>query len=226
MPFFGQERLVISEATTSLDAPEYRKAVAAIQQATRADGIDALMDRHTLDAIVAPTTGPAWLTDHIRGDRFDGGDSAGTAAIAGYPDISVPMGLVSGLPVGLSFFGRAWSEPTLIRIAYAYEQATKRRQPPTLRGDARVDRFAGQPKTRVARGLQRRRPPSHALAQKVRPARRRQRLPAAHAIDQLTTIFASQSGEADAAAWTLLHGRSPERRARHGRGGGQRRACS
>ena len=132
MPFFGQERLVISEATTSLDAPEYRKAVAAIQRATRADGIDALMDRHSLDAIVAPTTGPAWLTDHIRGDRFDGGDSAGTAAIAGYPDISVPMGVVSGLPVGISFFGRAWSEPTLIRIAYAYEQATRRRQPPTF----------------------------------------------------------------------------------------------
>jgi amidase len=130
MPFFGQERLVMSEATTSLDAPEYRTAVAAIQRATRADGIDALMDRHQLDAIVAPTAGPAWLTDHIRGDRFDGGDSAGTAAIAGYPDISVPMGLVSGLPVGLSFFGRAWSEPTLLKIAYAYEQATKRREPP------------------------------------------------------------------------------------------------
>jgi amidase len=132
MPFFGQERLVISEATTSLDAPEYLRAVAAIQRATRADGIDALMDRHQLHAIVAPTAGPAWLTDHIRGDRFDGGDSAGTAAIAGYPDISVPMGLVSGLPVGLSFFGRAWSEPTLLTIAYAYEQATKRRQPPTF----------------------------------------------------------------------------------------------
>jgi amidase len=129
--YFGQERLRISEATTGLDAPEYRQAVAAIQKATRADGIDAVMDRHRLDALVAPTTGPAWLIDHIRGDRFDGGDSAGTAAIAGYPDITVPMGLVAGLPVGISFFGRAWSEPTLLTIAYAYEQATKKRAEPT-----------------------------------------------------------------------------------------------
>ena len=130
MPFFGQERLVISEATSSLEAPEYRQAVTTIQRATRADGIDALMDRHRLDAIVAPTMGPAWPTDHVLGDRLDGGSSAGPAAIAGYPDISVPMGVVSGLPVGISFFGRAWSEPTLIKIAYAYEQATKARQAP------------------------------------------------------------------------------------------------
>ena len=101
-----------------------------IQRLTRAEGIDAVMSQHRLDAIVAPTTGPAWLTDHIVGDRFDGGDSAGPAAIAGYPDITVPMGSVSGLPVGISFFGRAWSEPMLLRIAYAYEQATKRREPP------------------------------------------------------------------------------------------------
>jgi amidase len=129
--YFGQERLVISEATTGLDAPEYRRAVATIQRATRQDGIDAVMAEHRLDALAAPTTGPAWLIDHVRGDRFDGGDSAGTAAIAGYPDISVPMGLVAGLPVGISFFGRAWSEPTLLKIAYAYEQATKRREAPT-----------------------------------------------------------------------------------------------
>ena len=104
--------------------------MSAIQRATRADGIDALMDRHKLDAIAAPTMGPAWPTDHVLGDRLDGGSSAGPAAIAGYPDISVPMGQVAGLPVGISFFGRAWSEPTLIRIAYAYEQATKMRRPP------------------------------------------------------------------------------------------------
>lgn len=131
--YFGQERLRISEATTSLDDPAYVKALAAIQRHTRQDGIDALMAAHRLDAIVAPTAGPAWLIDHIRGDRFDGGDSAGTAAIAGYPDISVPMGLVAGLPVGISFFGRAWSEPTLLKIAYAYEQATKRREPPAFK---------------------------------------------------------------------------------------------
>jgi amidase len=132
MPYFGQERLVMSEATGSLDDPVYRKAVATIQRMSRADGIDAVMDRLRLDALVAPTTAPAWLTDHVRGDRFDGGDSAGTAAIAGYPDVTVPMGLVAGLPVGVSFFGRAWSEPTLLKIAYGYEQATHRREPPTF----------------------------------------------------------------------------------------------
>lgn len=132
LPYFGQERLVMSQATTSLDDPAYRQAVATVQRMTRADGIDAVMAQHSLDALVAPTSAPAWLIDHIRGDRFDGGDSAGTAAIAGYPDITVPMGHVSGLPVGVSFFGRAWSEPVLLRVAYAYEQATKRRQPPTF----------------------------------------------------------------------------------------------
>ena len=132
MPFFGQERLIASEARGPLTEPEYLDAVRTIQRLARQEGIDLLMDQHRLDAIVAPTQGPAWLTDHIRGDRFDGGDSAGPAAIAGYPDISVPMGFVSGLPVGLSFFGRAWSEPVLLRIAYAFEQATNHRRPPAF----------------------------------------------------------------------------------------------
>ncbi len=131
MPYFGQERLIESNATTGLDDPRYLEALATVRRWTRTEGIDALMAQHDLDAIVAPTAGPAWLIDHVRGDRFDGGDSAGTAAIAGYPDITVPMGFVAGLPVGVSFFGRAWSEPTLFKIAYAYEQATHRRQPPT-----------------------------------------------------------------------------------------------
>ncbi|MGH9324415.1 MAG: amidase [Vicinamibacteria bacterium] len=130
MPFFGQERLIASEETGSLTDPAYLDAVRTIQRFTRAEGIDALMDEHQLNAIVAPTGGPAWLTDHIIGDRLDGGFSAGPAAIAGYPDITVPMGNLSGLPIGISFFGRAWSEPTLLKIAYAYEQASKRREPP------------------------------------------------------------------------------------------------
>ena len=132
MPFFGQERLVASQARGPLTDPEYLNAVSAIQRGAREDGIDALMDSHDLDAIVAPTRSVAWKTDHIVGDRLTGGSSAGVAAIAGYPDITVPMGFVSGLPVGVSFFGRRWSEPTLLRIAYGYEQATSHRTPPTF----------------------------------------------------------------------------------------------
>ncbi len=132
MPYFGQERMYASQARGPLTDREYLDAVRTIQRANREDGIDAVMNRHELDAIVAPTMGLAWPTDHIKGDRLDGGSSAGPAAIAGYPDISVPMGFVAGLPVGVSFFGRAWSEPTLIGIAYAYEQATHHRRPPTF----------------------------------------------------------------------------------------------
>jgi amidase len=130
MAFFGHERFVTSEARGSLTDPEYVHAVTTIQRLTRGEGIDALVREHQLDAIVAPTTGPAWLTDHVLGDRFDGGFSAGPAAIAGYPDITIPMGFLSGLPVGVSFFGPAWSEPKLLAIAYSYEQATKHRKPP------------------------------------------------------------------------------------------------
>lgn len=132
MPYFGQQRLHASQARGPLTDPEYSHAVQTVQRANRDDGIDALMELHRLDAIVAPTADLAWPTDHIKGDRLDGGSSAGPAAIAGYPNISVPMGFVSGLPVGVSFFGRAWSEPTLIRVAYAYEQATNHRTSPTF----------------------------------------------------------------------------------------------
>ncbi len=132
MPHFGQERMIASEARGPLTDEAYLNAKRTIQRANREDGIDALMDEHQLDAIVAPTRDLPWVTDHIKGDRLDGGSSAGPAAIAGYPDISVPMGFVSGLPAGVSFFGRAWSEPVLIRIAYAYEQATQQRRAPTF----------------------------------------------------------------------------------------------
>ena len=91
---------------------------------SRDEGIDALMDEHSLDAIVSPTTRPAWKTDLVNGGLSSAG-SSGSAAIAGYPSITVPNGYVQGLPVGILFFGRAWSEPTLLRLAYAYEQATK-----------------------------------------------------------------------------------------------------
>ena len=131
MPYFGQERMRAAEARGPLTDEAYQNAVKAIQRGHRG-AIDALMRQHDLDAIVAPTFGLAWMTDHIQGDRLDGGDSAGPAAIAGYPDISVPMGFVSGLPVGVSFFGGAWSEPTLLRVAYAFEQATNHRWSPTF----------------------------------------------------------------------------------------------
>jgi len=87
------------------------------------------MDKHHLDALIAPTGGPAWLTDLANGDHFTGG-SSNAAAVAGYPNVNVPAGFVFGLPVGISFFGRAWSEPVLIKIAYGFEQLTKVRKPP------------------------------------------------------------------------------------------------
>ena len=132
MPHFGQERMIAAQARGPLTDREYVDAKRTIQRANREDGIDRVMAEHRLDAIVAPTRDLPWPTDHIKGDRMDGGSSAGPAAIAGYPDISVPMGFVKGLPVGISFFGRAWSEPVLLRIAYAYEQATKHRRAPTF----------------------------------------------------------------------------------------------
>jgi amidase len=98
-------------------------------KATREEGIDRIMNKNKLDALIAPTGSPAWKTDLILGDHFTGSSSS-PAAIAGYPSITVPMGFVRGLPVGISFFGRAWSEPVLIEIAYSYEQATKHRRAP------------------------------------------------------------------------------------------------
>jgi len=132
LAFFGQEYMISSEERGPLTDPEYVNALRTIQGANRKDGIDRVMAEQRLDALVTPTTGIAWPTDHIMGDRFDGGSGWDSAAIAGYPHITVPMGFVSGLPAGVSFFGRAWSEPALIRIAYAYEQATNHRQAPTF----------------------------------------------------------------------------------------------
>jgi amidase len=97
------------------------------------------MDAHRLDALVAPTGGPAWPTDLLNGDHFTGGSST-TAAVAGYPNVQVPAGYIHGLPVGLSFFGRAWSEPVLLRLAYAYEQATRHRRAPAFLPTVVVDR--------------------------------------------------------------------------------------
>jgi len=129
MPFFGQEIFLAAEEKGSLTDPAYREALESSRRLTRDEGIDAAMDEHRLDAIVAPTGGPAWTTDLVNGDHFGGGSST-LAAVAGYPNVTVPAGFVFGLPVGISFFGRAWSEPDLLRIAYAFEQATGHRRPP------------------------------------------------------------------------------------------------
>jgi amidase len=129
MPYFGQDLFLKAQAKGPLTEKEYVDALAKNHQLARTEGIDALMDQYTLDAVVAPTGGPAWLTDLINGDHSAGG-SSNAAAVAGYPNINVNAGLVSGLPVGISFFGRAWSEPTLIKLAYSFEQATKARQAP------------------------------------------------------------------------------------------------
>jgi len=129
MPYFGQEIMIQAQAKGPLTEKKYLDALASNLKMSRADGIDATMDKYKLDAIVAPTGSPAWPTDLINGDHFTGASST-PAAVAGYPNINVPAGLSHGLPVGISFFGRAYSEPTLIRIAYAYEQATKQRRSP------------------------------------------------------------------------------------------------
>jgi len=135
LPYFGQELFEQAETKGPLTDPEYLEALARNRRLAGPEGIDAVMDEHDLDALVAPTAGTPWLTDLVNGDSSSGGSSS-PAAVAGYPHITVPAGQVSGLPVGLSFFGRAWSEPTLIKLAYAYEQGTKHRQPPTFRATA------------------------------------------------------------------------------------------
>jgi amidase len=143
MPYFAQDLFVRAEAKGPLTSKEYLDALHNDQQQSRAEGIDAIMDKHNLDAIVAPTAGPAWLTDLVNGDHSAGG-SSNAAAVAGYPDITVPAGMISGLPVGISFFGRAWSEPTLIKIAYSFEQLTKARKPPQFWSTVPADKL-GKP---------------------------------------------------------------------------------
>ncbi len=129
MPYFGQDLFLKAEAKGSLRSYEYLEALAKCRRLARAEGIDAVMDKSRLDALVAPTLGPACLTDLVVGDRWLGGSST-AAAVAGYPSVTVPAGWVFGLPVGLLFFGRAWSEPTLLKLAYAFEQATRFRKAP------------------------------------------------------------------------------------------------
>jgi amidase len=137
MPYFGQELFTRAEGKGPLTDPAYLKALRSSKLLSQAQGIDAVLQKNRLDALVAPTGGPAWTTDLINGDHFTGGSST-PAAVAGYPNVQVPAGYVYGLPVGISFFGRAFTEVKLIRLAYAYEQATKHRQPPRLLPEANL----------------------------------------------------------------------------------------
>ncbi|MGB3849516.1 MAG: amidase [Tunicatimonas sp.] len=129
MPYFQQEIMVKAEAKGGLDESGYREALAKIRRLSRDEGIDRALRAQQLDAVLAPTGGPAWPTDVVTGDHFLGGSSS-PAAMAGYPNITVPMGFVHGLPVGISLFAGAYSEPTLIKLAYAYEQASQHRRAP------------------------------------------------------------------------------------------------
>ena len=127
--YFDQKILIMAEKKGDLESPDYKKKLALMLKATREEGIDKVMNSNKLDAIIAPTGSPAWKTDLLLGDHFVGGSSS-LAAISGYPAITVPMGFIDNLPVGITFFGRAWSEPVLIGIAYSYEQGTKHRKAP------------------------------------------------------------------------------------------------
>ncbi len=129
MPWFGQELFERAEKKGPLTDAAYIAARAKCVKLARTTGIDATLRKYQLDAIVCPSNAPAWPTDHVNGDHVTGGDTA-FAAVAGYPSVTVPMGLVHELPVGLSFIGRAWSEATLLRYAYSFEQATRLRRPP------------------------------------------------------------------------------------------------
>jgi len=129
MPWFGQELFEQAQAKGTLSDPKYLAALASCRRLSRDDGLDAVMGQHRLDAIVAPSNGPSWPTDLVNGDRFTGGNSS-VAAVAGYPSITVPMGFVHELPLGISFIGGAWSDAKLIGLAFSFEVATRARRAP------------------------------------------------------------------------------------------------
>ena len=131
MPYFGQEHMTMAQEKPLLSDKKYRDALAKNHRLSRKEGIDTAMRKHKLDALVVPSGGPAWMIDLVNGDSNNWEmESTSPAAVAGYPHITVPAGFVFGLPVGISFFAKAWQEPTLVKLAYAFEQATQFRRPP------------------------------------------------------------------------------------------------
>ena len=132
LAFFGQEVFEEAAEKGPLTEQAYTELLATCGRLSREEGLDAVLGEHRLDAVVAPSGSPAWLIDHVLGDHYVGGNTS-PAAISGYPSITVPMGAISGLPVGVSFTGPAWSEDRLITLAYAFERATAHRIGPTFR---------------------------------------------------------------------------------------------
>jgi amidase len=141
LPYFGHERMEAALEKGPLSGKRYLNALAKNHRLSREQGIDAVVKAHKLDAIVCPSGGPAWMIDLINGDGIRSWDVDGFsyAAVAGYPHITVPAGYIFGLPVGISFFAGAWQEPALIRLAYAFEQATQVRVPPKFFINSRFD---------------------------------------------------------------------------------------
>jgi amidase len=140
MPYFGQEHMLTALEKGPLSSKPYRQALAKNRRLTRKEGIDRVMRKHRLDALVTPSGGLAWMIDLVNGDANNWDmESTSPAAVAGYPHITVPAGFVFGLPVGISFIARAWQEPKLIKLAYGFEQATKARRPPQYRASAKLD---------------------------------------------------------------------------------------
>jgi amidase len=138
MPFFGQDIMIKAQEKESLDSTEYLEALKKCKQLAQNDGIDKALNEHKLDALLAPSGGPAWLTDHVVGDHYSGGSSS-LAAVSGYSSITVPAGYIHGLPVGISFIAGPYQEPKLIRLAYSFEQATKVRRAPDFKNTVEFD---------------------------------------------------------------------------------------
>ena len=132
MPYFGQEHFLAAEEKGSLEEEEYLKALKKSKELAGKKGIDAALKKHRVEALIAPSGGPAWTIDLLNGDKFSGGSSS-PAAVASYPNITVPMGEIFDLPVGLSIMSSAYKEETIIKIAYAFEQATKARKKPSYK---------------------------------------------------------------------------------------------